>query len=160
MSGRFPADAWILQHIDDSHSLTWIRVIMASYIPQMILRGGRRYLLVVLRPAGPSDEPCATHLKTMNGDFEGNMNGFYDGVCVFTIRVAPSHSSIRFMLKQDTLSVLCLYLIPGMNSLNEGSGTWSAVLPLPAVESAPAAAAKGAVPALRGRGGLGYWTYN
>lgn len=57
-----------------------------------------------------------------------------------------------------------LYLISGMNSLNERSGTRSlstTVLLLPAVGSVPAAAAaaaaaKWAVPALKGPGSGGY----
>lgn len=49
--------------------------------------------------------------------------------------------------------MLGVYLISGMNSLNERSGTRSlstTVLLLPATGSVPATAAKGAAPALQG----------
>lgn len=58
-----------------------------------------------------------------------------------------------------TVSVFGLYLISGMNSLNERSGTRSlstTALLLPAFGSVPAAAAKGEAPAHKGRGSCGY----
>lgn len=77
----------------------------------------------------------------------------------FTSRGAPSLIVFRCFYHY-ALSVFGPYLISGMNSLNERSGTISlstTVLLLPAVGSAPAAlAAKGAAPTLKSPGSCGY----